>query len=96
MSAPLVLDLREERIDTLEDFWDAVSGPLALPDWFGRNLDAWWDTIGTGHISSVIDAADPLVIQARRAGLFAPGNRDGAVLAQLLGESAHARLDLDD
>ncbi|WP_405427042.1 hypothetical protein [Streptomyces erythrochromogenes] len=34
----LVVDLRGRLIETLSDFWDAVSEPCGLPEWFGRNL----------------------------------------------------------
>lgn len=54
----LNVDLRGLPIETLNDFWDAVSGPCGLPEWFGRNLDAWSDTIETRGISEVIDSHD--------------------------------------
>lgn len=31
---------------------------FGLPEWFGRNLDAWSDTIATRGISEVIDSHD--------------------------------------
>ncbi|MFE5847640.1 barstar family protein, partial [Streptomyces niveus] len=37
----LIVDLRGQLIETLNDFWGAVSEPCGLPEWFGRNLDAW-------------------------------------------------------
>ncbi|MFI1599084.1 barstar family protein [Streptomyces venezuelae] len=43
----LIVDLRGRLIETLNDFWDAVSEPCGLPEWFGRNLDAWSDTIAS-------------------------------------------------
>lgn len=91
----LVVDLRATELNSLFDFWDAVTIPCGLPDWFGRNLDAWWDTIHTRQISETIDSADVLVILAMARGLFAPGNPDGAALAQLMADSTHARLELD-
>jgi hypothetical protein len=94
-NSELIVDLREIELNSLDDFWDAVSGPCALPDWFGRNLDAWWDTIENRGISTVIDSVDVLVVRARAAGLFAPGNRDGERLAAVFADSTHARLELD-
>ncbi|PWE10936.1 hypothetical protein DD630_33160 [Streptomyces sp. BSE7F] len=47
MTNKLVVDLRGRLIETLDDIWDAVSEPCGLPEWFGRNLDAWSDTIET-------------------------------------------------
>jgi hypothetical protein len=92
-NSELIIDLRDTALNSLDDFWDAVSGPAGLPDWFGRNLDAWWDTIQTRGISEVIDSADVLVVQARPVGLFAPGNRDGERLAGVFADSTHARLE---
>ncbi|WEH38872.1 barstar family protein [Streptomyces sp. AM 2-1-1] len=66
----LIVDLRGRPIGTLDDFWDAVSGPCGLPEWFGRNLDAWSDTIGTRGISGVIDSHDTLTVHVDREGLF--------------------------
>src|SRR4051812_19628776 len=40
----LIVDLRGRQIETRKDFWDAVAKPCR-PEWFGRNLDAWSDTI---------------------------------------------------
>ena len=41
VGSELIVDLRGQLIETLDDFWDAVSKPCRLPEWFGRNLDAW-------------------------------------------------------
>jgi hypothetical protein len=72
----LVVDLRGRSIETLDDFWDAVSGPCGLPEWFGRNLDAWTDTIQARGISEVIDRYDVLVIHVDKQGIFASRNLD--------------------
>jgi hypothetical protein len=40
----LVVDLRDRLIETTRQLWDALAGPCGLPDWFGRNLNAWNDT----------------------------------------------------
>ena len=82
MSDELLVDLRGQDIETLDDFWDAVAGPCGLPEWFGRNLDAWWDTIESRGISDVIDGHDTLVIHVDRRGLFEGGRREGRVLAE--------------
>lgn len=34
-------------IRSLDDFYDQISGRLALPEHFGRNLDALWDVLST-------------------------------------------------
>ncbi|WP_329119832.1 barstar family protein [Streptomyces sp. NBC_01465] len=91
----LVVDLRPLDLITLDDFWDAVAEPCGLPDWFGRNLDAWWDTIETRDISPVIDAYEDLVVRATPTGLFAPGNPDGTRLVGVFAEATRARLDLE-
>lgn len=44
VGSELIVDLRGQLIETLDDFWDTVSKPCGLPEWFGRNLDAWSDT----------------------------------------------------
>jgi Barstar (barnase inhibitor) len=72
----LVVDLREKPVENLDDFWDAVSGPCGLPDWFGRNTEAWRDTIQTRGISEVIDRYDVLVVHVDSRGIFAGGSRD--------------------
>ena len=72
----LVVDLRGKPMENLDDFWDAVSGPCGLPDWFGRNTEAWRDTIQTRGISKVIDHCDVLAIHVDRQGIFAGSSRD--------------------
>ena len=66
----LVVDLRGREIATLDDFWDAVAEPCGLPPWFGRNIDAWRDTIQVRGISDLIDRHDAVVVHVDRAGLF--------------------------
>ncbi len=34
-------------IRTLDEFYDEISRELNFPDYFGRNLDALWDTLTT-------------------------------------------------
>ncbi|MFG2948316.1 barstar family protein [Streptomyces adustus] len=76
----LVVDLRGRSIETLDDFWDAVAEPCGLPQWFGRNTDAWRDTIQTRGISDVIDSYDVLVVHVDKCGVFAAGNREARAL----------------
>lgn len=77
----LIVDLRGRLIETLDDFWDAVSGPCGLPDWFGRNLDAWSDTIATRGISEVIDMHGILIVHVDKRDLFSGEQREGELLA---------------
>jgi hypothetical protein len=76
----LVVDLRGNKIETLDDFWDAVSEPCGLPVWFGRNVDAWRDTIQVRGISDLIDRHDTVVVHVDRSGLFASKNREARAL----------------
>ncbi|MET7622209.1 barstar family protein [Streptomyces sp. NPDC005408] len=77
----LIVDLRGRMIETLNDFWDAVSEPCGLPNWFGRNLDAWADTIETRGISEVIDRHDILIVHVDQQGLFDGRRQEANVLA---------------
>jgi hypothetical protein len=76
----LVVDLRGQWIETLGDFWDAVSVPCGLPHWFGRNTEAWRDAIQTRGISEVIDRYDVLVVHADKQGIFAATGRNARAL----------------
>jgi hypothetical protein len=71
MNEDLVVDLRGRRMETFDDFWDAVTEPCGLPDLFGRNIEAWRDTLQTRGISDVIDSHRAIIIHVDRAGLFA-------------------------
>lgn len=79
----LIVDLRGRPIETLNDFWDAVSGPCGLPEWFGRNLDAWSDTIETRGISEVIDSHGTLIVYVDQRGLFEGNRQEAHVLASI-------------
>jgi len=79
----LIVDLRGRRIETLNDFWDAVSEPCGLPEWFGRNLDAWSDTIQTRGISEVIDSHDILSVHVDQQGLFGGHRQEVMALASI-------------
>ncbi|GID59506.1 barstar family protein [Actinoplanes couchii] len=77
MTAELVVDLRGARMQTIDDFWDAVAGPCGLPSWFGRTIEAWTDTIRARGISDLIDRHDTVVIHVDGAtGLFARRDRE--------------------
>ncbi|MER5600165.1 barstar family protein [Streptomyces sp. NPDC002265] len=76
----LVVDLRGLSIETLDDFWDAVTQPCGLPEWFGRNTQAWRDTIQTRGISEVVDNHDVLVVHVDKHGLLAASSREARAL----------------
>ncbi|MFD0059000.1 barstar family protein [Streptomyces sp. NPDC127168] len=82
-NSELVVDLRGRLIETLDDFWDAVSEPCGLPEWFGRNLDAWSDTIETRGVSEVIDSHDALIVHVDQRGLFNGHRQEAKVPAGL-------------
>jgi hypothetical protein len=60
---PLIVDLRNRTIASWPELWDALMEPCNLPVWFGRYLDAWWDTIQTGGISATLDDHAALVVR---------------------------------
>ncbi|PRH78898.1 hypothetical protein C6N75_12445 [Streptomyces solincola] len=84
----LTVDLRGAAVGTLEDFWDAVAAPCALPGWFGRNLDAWADALNGGGVSAVVDG-HTLVVHADRRGLFAGDRPEARALAAVFEEGRH-------
>lgn len=87
----LVVDLRGRDMATLGAFWDAVMEPCGLPTWFGRNADAWADTIQVRGISEVIDGYDFLVVHVDRQGIFASRSREAGGLRRAFA-GRHARL----
>jgi hypothetical protein len=91
---PLVVDLSDQTIESWAALWDALAKPCGLPEWFGRNLDAWWDTVDTGAISDVIDEHPKVLVLVAPRGMFAPGNREGAAFAEVTNESAYAALEV--
>ena len=91
---PLLVDLSDRTIESWSAMWDSLITPCGLPEWFGRNLNAWWDTIDTGAISSVIDEHPSLVVRIAPRGMFAPGNPDGAAFAEVTNRSAYAALEV--
>ncbi|WP_433385430.1 hypothetical protein ACQPZX_25110 [Actinoplanes sp. CA-142083] len=52
-----------------------MSGPCELPDWFGRNVGAWCDTVQVESISDLVDRHDAVVVHVDRAGLFSRKGR---------------------
>jgi hypothetical protein len=90
----LTVDLRGRPIRTAGDFWDAVAGPCGLPAWFGRNLDAWADTLG-GGVSPLLDACDTLVVHVDGRGLFDGAHPTGRALAATF-DGRRARLVVHD
>lgn len=91
---PLVVDLRPSLIEDWPQLWSALADPCGLPKWFGRNLDAWWDTIG-GGISEVLDDHPFLIIRVRSDGLFAPG-ADGERFIRITNDRDHASVQVFD
>ncbi|MBG0569198.1 barstar family protein [Actinoplanes sp. NEAU-A11] len=67
--------MRGKPIETIDDFWEAVSDPCGLPPRFGRNVEAWLDTIQRRAISGVIDHHDALIVHVDRAGFFSRSDR---------------------
>jgi Barstar (barnase inhibitor) len=90
---PLIVDLSDRIIDSWPALWDALAEPCGLPTWFGRNLDAWWDTLDHGAISSVLDAHPLLVLRFRPTGMFAPGRKDGAAFVEVTEESSYGKVE---
>jgi len=93
---PLVVDLSERRIRSSSELWDALSEPCGLPDWFGRNLDAWWDTIDTGAISDVIDAHPRLIVRLSPVGMFQAGDPQGEAFVEVTTQSDYAMVEFAD
>jgi RNAse (barnase) inhibitor barstar len=92
---PLVVDLRDEVIESTDQLWDLLGSPCGLPAWFGRNLDAWVDTLH-GGISDAIDQRPLMIIRVRPRGLFSPGNERGSAVIEITNESGRARVEVVD
>jgi hypothetical protein len=92
---PLVVDLRGQAINSSSSLWDALAEPCGLPTWFGRNLNAWWDTIETGAISETLDRFNGLVVVVDAHGLFSPGNPDGEAFLEVTNRSRYAKARVD-
>ena len=85
-----VVDLRHKSIESVEALWDALASPCGLPNWFGRNLNAWWDTIEAGAISDIVDAHEFLKIVVSPTGIFAPQDPRGEAFIQVTNKSRYA------
>ena len=90
---PLEVDLRDLSLATLDDLWDAIHHRCGLPDWFGRNLDTWNDTL-RGGISNLLDSHPFLVIQVEGEGLFAPDNPRGQAFREVTDASGEGRVEV--
>ncbi|HLI12282.1 MAG TPA: barstar family protein [Alphaproteobacteria bacterium] len=75
-----------------DDFYDALSRALALPAWFGRNLDALWDSL-TGDVAGPLDLVWTDSQRSRQA-LGADFDRIVAVLREVEVARADFRLRL--
>jgi hypothetical protein len=93
---PLVVDLRNTPIDSWDALWNALADPCGLPDWFGHNLNAWNDTLGTGAISKVLDAHPFLIVQVLAEGMFAPDNPDGTAFVEVTAATGEGRVEVDN
>jgi RNAse (barnase) inhibitor barstar len=92
---PLVVDLSNQPINTWDELWDALTGPCGLPSWFGRNLDAWWDTIQTGAVSDVLDAYPHLIVRVRSSTrTFFVSSNDGLALLETTNECDYATAEI--
>ena len=92
---PLIVDLTDLTIGSWDALWDALAEPCGLPTWFGRNLNAWIDTIHTGGISETIDDHPILIIRVRRTGLFEPGHVGGEAFAEVTNGTAYASVEFE-
>lgn len=90
----LVADLSDRTIKSWPELWDALMAPCGLPDWFGRNLNAWRDTIDTGGISSEIDRHSKLIVRVAATGMFAPSDPAGAAFAEVTNASDYAAVEV--
>lgn len=88
----LEVDLRPFPIETWDDLWDALTELCELPSMFGRNLNAWWDTIEAGAISDRIDDHPSMVVLLNAIGLFTPGNEDGEAFIAVTNDCSYARV----
>lgn len=92
---PLVVDLRGRSVDSKESLWEALMAPCGLPDWFGRNLDAWIDTLRRG-ISSTIDAHPLIIVEVTSTGLFSSGDPYGASFVEATVTSGKGRVEVEN
>lgn len=84
--ARVVLD--GKKVASMDDFYDALASQLALPDHFGRNLDALWDVL-TGDVEGPLEIVWQHAVDSQQG----MGDRFHAVVALLL-EAAKERPDI--
>jgi hypothetical protein len=88
----LIVDLSRRVVESTDELWDQLAQPCGLPSWFGRNLDAWDDTL-KGGVSARIDSFPMLVIKVQPLGLFAPDNDRGRTFSIICEESERAKVE---
>ena len=91
---PLLVDLSACPIASVDELWDGLMEPCGLPHWFGRNLNAWNDTLGTGGISPMLDAHPFLIVRVLAEGLFAPGNPQGEAFVEVTAQTGEGRVEI--
>lgn len=92
---PLIVDLTNVPTATWNELWDALQQPCGFPEWFGRNLNAWNDALGTGAISAVLDAHPFVIVRVLGQGLFAPGNAEGLAFAEVTARTGEGRVEIE-
>lgn len=65
------IDLSSRILESPDQVWDALTELCRLPKWFGRNLDAWHDTL-LGGITDEIDGRKVVVVRVLGNGIFSP------------------------
>ena len=80
-------------IESTDELWNQLMKPCGLPLWFGRNLNAWEDTL-SGGISETLDSRSALVIRVRPVGVFAPGSERGRTFIDICQRSGRAQVEL--
>lgn len=73
MDEEIVVDVSDRVIQDLAELWPVLIEECRLPDWFGRNPDAWRDALVSGGVSPFLDSRR-LVLIVRAAGVFEPGS----------------------
>jgi hypothetical protein len=89
---PMLVDLSAHIITSTDQLWDLLAPPCGLPVWFGRNLDAWHNTL-RGGVSELIDAHENLIIRLRPQGLFAADDGCGQAFVDASLQSGQVRFE---
>jgi hypothetical protein len=90
---PLVVDLLDRSLNSREPLWDALMAPCGLPEWFGRNLDAWNDTL-RGGISSTTDDHPMVIIRVEQSGIVALDDPYGSSFVDVTESSGKGRVEI--